>query len=121
MTPTPADALARGLARFNAGEHFAAHEAWEDRWRVTDDPDERRLLQGLIQVAAGHHKRFVQRRPDSAARLLARGLAKLDACAADAGGLALAEFRGATRAWLDAGGRAPAPPLRFVGHVPRDR
>jgi predicted metal-dependent hydrolase len=120
MTSNPADALARGLARFNAGEHFAAHEAWEDRWRVSDDPDERRLLQGLIQVAAGHHKRFVQGRPESAARLLARGLAKLDACAADAGGLALAEFRGATRAWLDAGGHDPAPRLGFIVHVLKD-
>lgn len=114
MTVDPADALARGLALFNAGEHFAAHEAWEDRWRVADDPDERRLLQGLIQVAAGHHKRFVQRRPDSAARLLARGLAKLDACAADAGGLALAEFCEATRAWLAAGAHDGAPLIRVV-------
>jgi hypothetical protein len=40
----------------------------------------------------------VQRRPASAARLLARGLEKLEACAADAGGLELEGFRGAVRA-----------------------
>lgn len=102
--------LARGVALFNEGAHFAAHEAWEDRWRAATDPDERRLLQGLIQVAAAHHKLRVQGKPESAARLLARGLAKLDACAADAGGLALADFRDATRAWF-----AAESPQRVAG------
>ncbi len=109
-SPTNTDtALARGLALFNAGDHFAAHEAWEDRWRVATDSDERRLLQGLIQVAAAHHKLRVQGKPGGAARLLARGLAKLDACAPDAGGLALADFR-AARAWF-----AADPPRRDSG------
>lgn len=106
-------ALARGRALFNAGEHFAAHDAWEQRWREATDRDERTLLQGLIQVAAGHHKRFVQQNPGSAARLLDRGLRKLDACAPDAGGLPLAAFRDATRAWLaaDMHTLATVPPL----------
>jgi len=115
-SPTSTDAaLARGLALFNAGDHFAAHEAWEERWRVAADPDERRLLQGLIQVAAAHHKLRVQGKPESAARLLARGLAKLDACAPDAGGLALADFREATRAWFaaDPSRRDSGPTLAF--------
>lgn len=111
VPPTSLDPpLARGVALFNAGAHFAAHEAWEDRWRVATDPEERRLLQGLIQVAAAHHKLRVQGKPESAARLLARGLAKLDACAADAGGLQLADFRDATRAWF-----AAESPQRVAG------
>lgn len=112
-------ALARGRALFNAGAHFAAHEAWEERWRESTDSDERRLLQGLIQVAAAHHKLHVQGKPESAARLLARGLAKLDACDAAAGGLALAAFCAATRAWFaaDPSHRGAAPALAVVSAI----
>ncbi|WP_327050933.1 DUF309 domain-containing protein [Halomicrococcus gelatinilyticus] len=49
--------LRAGVAIFNAGEHHAAHDAWEDHWldlqRGTDDE---RFLHGLIQfTAAVHH------------------------------------------------------------------
>ena len=53
------DALRVGTAVFNAGDHRAAHEAWEDVWLSLDEgtPDER-LLHGLIQYAAAvHHAR----------------------------------------------------------------
>ncbi|SFR35678.1 DUF309 domain-containing protein [Halogeometricum limi] len=42
-----------GAAVFNAGDHHAAHDAWEDEWLTLDDgtPDER-LLHGLIQYTA---------------------------------------------------------------------
>ncbi|PSQ26083.1 DUF309 domain-containing protein [Halobacteriales archaeon QS_9_68_17] len=51
------DHLRAGIAVYNAGEHHAAHDAWEDYWldleRGTDDE---RLLHGLIQfTAAVHH------------------------------------------------------------------
>lgn len=95
--------LARGARLFDEGAYFAAHEVWEERWRITDDADERRLLQGLIQVAAGFHKLALGRNPDSAVRLLERGLAKLDACVS-ADGLDLESFRVAVRACA----RAPA-------------
>ncbi|SFF87276.1 protein of unknown function [Halopelagius inordinatus] len=52
-------ALRVGAAVFNAGDHHAAHDAWESRWLELDDgtPDER-LLHGLIQyTAAVHHAR----------------------------------------------------------------
>lgn len=71
--------LAHGARLFATGEFFAAHEAWEERWRVAEDPGERRALQGLIQVAAGFHKLLVMGNPASAVRLLERGLAKLEA------------------------------------------
>ncbi|MGQ4554435.1 DUF309 domain-containing protein [Halobellus sp. GM3] len=64
------DALRIGVAVFNAGDHRAAHEAWEEPWLALDDgaPDER-LLHGLIQYAAAvHHAR---RRNWSGARGLA--------------------------------------------------
>jgi hypothetical protein len=76
-------AFRRGASLFDRGEYFEAHEAWEVRWLATDDAGERLRLQGLIQVAAAFHKLFVSHSPESARRLLARGLAKLDACDCD--------------------------------------
>lgn len=85
-------AYVRGALLFDRGDFFEAHEAWEDRWRVTGDDAERLLLQGLIQVAAAFHKRIVMGSPASAARLLARGLAKLEAGSAAVSGFDRAAF-----------------------------
>jgi predicted metal-dependent hydrolase len=52
-------ALRVGAAVFNAGDHHAAHDAWEDAWLELPEgtPDER-LLRGLIQyTAAVYHAR----------------------------------------------------------------
>jgi uncharacterized protein len=98
MPELASEALRSGAERFDRGDYFEAHEVWEDRWRGAVDPLERLLLQGLIQVAAGYYKYFVQGKPASAARLLARGLAKLDGCPDEVGGLDLVGFRGRTRA-----------------------
>ena len=91
------DALRVGIAVFNAGDHRAAHEAWEDVWLSLDEgtPDER-LLHGLIQYAAAvHHAR---RRNWTGARRLAgsagRYLADLDA---DARGVNVGQLRTALR------------------------
>jgi hypothetical protein len=48
--------LADGVALFNAGHFFEAHEAWEEAWQYERGP-RRLLLQGLILVAAGWLKR----------------------------------------------------------------
>jgi hypothetical protein len=45
---------------------------------VETDGRSRRLIQGLIQIAAGLHKLVVVRDRASASRLLAKGLAKID-------------------------------------------
>ncbi|MEO5767209.1 MAG: DUF309 domain-containing protein [Polyangia bacterium] len=76
---TPARAsssrLADGREAFNRGDFYLAHEHWEEAWRDARDPD-RRLLQGLIQIAAGcHHLR--EGRRDPGARLISKGAAKL--------------------------------------------
>jgi len=42
--------FARGIALFDQGEWYAAHDVLEDLWHETSDP-ERRVLQGLIQIA----------------------------------------------------------------------
>ncbi len=45
----------QGVAAFNAGDYFAAHEHWEDLW--SDPPAgglaDRTFIQGLIQLAVG--------------------------------------------------------------------
>ena len=48
----------RGAALFNAHEYFDAHEVWEDVWRAAP-VEEKKFLQGLIQVAVAlhHHSR----------------------------------------------------------------
>jgi DNA-directed RNA polymerase specialized sigma24 family protein len=91
------EALERGARLFDEGAFFEAHEAWEERWLVETDPTRRRGLQGLIQVAAGFHKLLVTGDADAASRLLAKGLAKLDASPEPIGGLEIAAFREETR------------------------
>src|ERR1700730_17204481 len=46
--------LAEGLRLYEAGEFFAAHEARENRWLESQEP-EKTFLQGLIQVTAAFH------------------------------------------------------------------
>ncbi len=101
LPETLVDAFLRGALLFDSGAFFEAHEAWEERWRVETDADSRRCLQGLIQVAAAFHK-LVAKAPDSASRLLARGLAKLDACPASGLGSDLSAFRERLRACAEA-------------------
>jgi hypothetical protein len=73
--PDPATALDRGLAEFNAGRFFQAHEIWEEGWHPAPEP-ERDFWQGLIQVAVGltHRQRG---NPKGAVTLLHRGARKL--------------------------------------------
>lgn len=108
------EAVERGVLLYTRGEFFAAHEAWEERWREASDGDERRALQGLIQVAAGYFKIFGQQRGEAGARLLRRGADKLAAGPAALFGLALAQFADAVRASATAGGVAPL--LRYQGY-----
>jgi hypothetical protein len=69
-------ALAEGLRRYNAGEYFTAHEAWETVWLEAHEPD-KTFLQGLIQVtAAFHHLR--RDNPVGTSRLLHAALRRLE-------------------------------------------
>ena len=56
--PLPADAravaLGAGLAAYDRGDYFEAHELLEPAWMGTDDLAERALLQGLIKLAAAY-------------------------------------------------------------------
>ncbi|GAB6166672.1 hypothetical protein JCM19992_26720 [Thermostilla marina] len=42
----------QGVALFNRGDYFEAHEVWEELWHDRTLP-ERRFIQGLIQLAVG--------------------------------------------------------------------
>jgi len=113
----PDPELRAGARRFDAGEWFAAHEAWEEAWRRAEGA-RRALLQGLILAAAALWKRE-RGVPRGAARLWARGRAKLreGAPAAllpeGAGGLDVERFVAA----LDAALAGAAPPPRIAEHL----
>jgi predicted metal-dependent hydrolase len=84
-------ALVRGAALYDAGLFWESHEAWEEAWLV-EEGLARVLLQGLIQVAAGFHKAFVQRQPRGCVKLLGSGLDKLRSVPGDLGGVPLSRF-----------------------------
>jgi hypothetical protein len=45
--------LTAGIAVYNAGEHHAAHDAWEETWLgLETETDDERFLHGLIQFTA---------------------------------------------------------------------
>lgn len=71
------DAFARADALGAEGRFFDAHEELEAFWMKASG-DEKVLLQGLIQVAAGLHRLSLDpKKPAGAFYLLDRGLAKL--------------------------------------------
>ena len=47
--------LERGIALFNSGKFWEAHEAWEEIW-MNHPEDGRFFVQGLIQLAAAYHQ-----------------------------------------------------------------
>jgi predicted metal-dependent hydrolase len=47
-------AIDAGLAAYDRGDFFLAHEELEPAWMGCDDPTERSLLQGVIKVAAAY-------------------------------------------------------------------
>jgi len=87
----------RGVALFNEGEFFQAHEVWEELWLAEPEP-EKTFLQALIQVAAAfhHHGRGNSRGRGS---LLAAGIAKLERFPGNYHGLALGELRAEAKQW----------------------
>lgn len=108
-------ALLRGRDLFDAGAYFEAHEVWEAAW-LSETGTTRRLLQGLIQVAAALHKVSRSEHPGGAVRLFDAGLAKLDGIPDAEAGLPLAAFtasveesREAARRW--AAGESGPPPV----------
>lgn len=111
-----------GAAVFNAGDHHAAHDAWEDEWLSLDEGTaDERLLHGLIQyTAAVYH---VGNRNWSGAQGLATSAgAYLDEVASDYRAVNVGDVRGylgRLAADPEFGERAPPVPLRVNGSVVR--
>jgi uncharacterized protein len=80
--------LAEGLRCYNAGQFFAAHEAWEELWLTSREP-EKTFLQGLIQVAAAFHH-LQRNNPLGTALLLQAALTRLERYPARFGGVSVA-------------------------------
>jgi predicted metal-dependent hydrolase len=101
-------ALAEGLRFYDAGEFFAAHEAWESVWLPAQEP-EKTFLQGLIQVTAAFHHWQRENRLGTA-RLLRGALGRLERYPACFGGISVDLLCDDIRAWLQAlEVDAPAP------------
>ena len=80
-------ALAEGLRRYNAGEYFIAHEAWETVWLEAHEPD-KTFLQGLIQVTTAFHH-LQRNNPVGTGRLLHAALRRLQPYPASFGGISV--------------------------------
>jgi uncharacterized protein len=106
-----------GVALFNDGRFFEAHEAFEDLLDEVEEDGRWDLLIALIQVAVGYHK--LASSHAGSARMLGLGLAKLGAFAETAWGVDVAALRGrvaADVAALDTDGEAAS---RLVADPPR--
>ena len=80
-------ALAEGLRLYNAGEFFAAHDAWEAVWLGAQEPD-KMFLQGLIQVTAAFYH-LQRNNPLGTVLLLQAALRRLERYPARYGGISV--------------------------------
>jgi predicted metal-dependent hydrolase len=91
MTSTRDQNFRRGIALFNRGEFFHAHEALEDAWRETRGA-QRLFMQGIVQVAVAlHHYRGGNL--VGARGVLGRALRNLESYPASCGGIDLARLK----------------------------
>ncbi len=106
----------RGLAQFNSGHFFDAHETWEEIWLAAAEP-EKTFLQGIIQVAAAFHH-YSRQNHRGTRSLLEAGLKKLERFPARHRGCEIEELRAAVGEWIEAlrAGKATARK-----HLPRIR
>ncbi len=115
MTTDPDLALfLAGIARFNAGDFYEAHERWEDLW-LRNRSAARPFYQGLIQAAAAFH--HLQRgKPVPASRLLVAATERLAPFGPVFLGVAVGPLLvDLARADAHAGGHGPAHP---ADHTP---
>ncbi len=120
MHPTEAEEkFRRGIAQFNHGKFFEAHETWEEIWLTTAEP-EKTFLQGLIQVAAAFHH-YSRKNHRGTRSLLQAGLKKLEKFSATHRSCEIETLRASLRLWVEAlsSGRDPAsigfPQIRYEG------
>ncbi|MGA2510701.1 MAG: DUF309 domain-containing protein [Candidatus Acidiferrales bacterium] len=88
----------RGVAHFNAGEFFEAHEVWEELWLRAPEP-EKAFLQGMIQIAAAFHH-YGRGNSSGTRSLLAAGIAKIGGAPDSYRGIEMEEFREEAQRWV---------------------
>ena len=96
-----------GRRAFARGEFFEAHEEWEAAWQKSTG-DERRWIQGMIQIATALYK-LAGARADLARALLHKALAKLADAPPSLAGLDVARFARDARALQAALARGESP------------
>ena len=102
--------LAEGVALFNSGKFFECHEAFEDVWNTLHG-DQRRWMQGVIQVAVALHHHSSGNLA-GAKSLLARADAKLSDAPVEVLGISTPKLRKSVAAWRKALEiREPVPAL----------
>ncbi len=105
--PERAAALAAGIAAYERGDYFEAHELLEPAWMGTDVPADRALLQGLIKLAAAY-VHSVRGNPAGIVRNLEGARARLLEADEDRAAAGLPE------PWLDVPGLIAAIDLRLA-------
>jgi predicted metal-dependent hydrolase len=106
-----------GVALFNDGQFFEAHEAFEELLDDVEEDERWDLLVALIQVAVGYHK-LASGHPGSA-RMLELGLTKLGAFADRACGVDVAALRRRVAADVAAVSASGEAASRLVANPPR--
>jgi len=105
--------LAQGLALFNAGDFFRAHEAWEDWWRATTRP-EKQSIQGMIQVAVALHHAATGNWA-GACSVMRRGLQNLESARDDWRGMNLRLLRDHAKTCMDCwSAQQSAPTFKII-------
>lgn len=113
------DGFIAGVAHFNAGRFFEAHEAFEELLDAVESDARWDLLVALIQVAVGYHKgRYGH---PGCARMLRLGDAKLQGAGATAFGVDVAALRRRIADDLAAAEEEAAMATRLVADPPRLR
>ncbi len=105
--PERAAALTAGIAAYERGDFFEAHELLEPAWMGTDVPADRALLQGLIKLAAAY-VHSVRGNPAGIVRNLEGARARLLEADEDRAAAGL------PAAWLDVPGLIAAIDLRLA-------
>jgi len=111
--------MVEGARLFDASRFWDAHEAWERVWIAEKDADRRRLVQGLIQLAAALHKLLAMKNSANAEALARRARTKLEGLPDRFEGFDVIALRAAIDACAGEMARAGDPARFDPGVIPR--
>jgi predicted metal-dependent hydrolase len=99
--------FSHGIELFNTRRFFDAHEAWEEIWLPSPEP-QKTFLQGIIQIAAAYHH-YLRGNRAGACSLLNAGLRRLGPFPGEYHGIEIESLRLAAREWCDQLGEGRDP------------